>query len=481
MIAWLLAALALPIASAWLLLRALAVCDQAVAGVAEPPRSGDAALHAGLAIGLGLGAIACLAAVVGLAGGGRGAIIAVDLAVCAAAAFAARGRAAVPRAVAPHWPRIDQLLAVLVGTAAIAAVVAFAVNSANGPHGEWDAMAIWNLRARCLVRAGSGWAACFSDALVHADYPLLLPAAVARLWLWGGNESTLAPIALAALFPAALLLVLYGAVARLRGCTLGLLAALTLLGTPAFLTTLDWQYADIPLAFFLLAALALLAQRDSGAAPQRGILLCAGLAAGFAAWTKNEGAWIVLSVVALRAGAALWSGRRDWRAAAWWGLGALPALLLLVVFKLALAPASELVIGQSASSYLGRVGDPARYALIAAAFVGELARSTGLLLALALALAALLLGRTPDLTLRRAARAVLATVALIAAGYAIVYLLTPSDLGWHLQHSLGRLILQLWPSLLLALFLWVRSPAEATALRPALPARREPARSARGR
>jgi len=50
------------------------------------------------------------------------------------------------------------------------------------PHGAWDAWAIWNLRARFLAGPGDAWRAAFDDALAwsHTDYPLLLPATVAR-------------------------------------------------------------------------------------------------------------------------------------------------------------------------------------------------------------------------------------------------------------------------------------------------------------
>ncbi|MGH7787516.1 MAG: hypothetical protein ACRERC_11655, partial [Candidatus Binatia bacterium] len=90
MIAWLLAGLALPIAAAWLLLGAMAAPAETVDGERGDgaSRCGEAALRAGLAIGLGLGVAACLATLVVLAGGGRAAVIAADLAVGLAAGLA---------------------------------------------------------------------------------------------------------------------------------------------------------------------------------------------------------------------------------------------------------------------------------------------------------------------------------------------------------------------------------------------------------
>ena len=51
----------------------------------------------------------------------------------------------------------------------------------------------------------------------------------------------------------------------------------------------------------------------------------------------------------------------------------------------------------------------------------------------------------------------------IATAYLAVYVLTPLDLEWHLDTSMRRLQLQLWPALLLLVFVLVRTPAEATA------------------
>jgi hypothetical protein len=50
------------------------------------------------------------------------------------------------------------------------------------------------------------------------------------------------------------------------------------------------------------------------------------------------------------------------------------------------------------------------------------------------------------------------------AGYAVVYLTTPNDLAWHLSDSVHRLLMQLWPSALLALFLNTATPEEARAV-----------------
>jgi hypothetical protein len=48
---------------------------------------------------------------------------------------------------------------------------------------------------------------------------------------------------------------------------------------------------------------------------------------------------------------------------------------------------------------------------------------------------------------------------LSLAGYYATYVISPYDLRWHLNSSLGRLLLQLWPSVLLLVGLAARSLA----------------------
>ena len=55
---------------------------------------------------------------------------------------------------------------------------------------------------------------------------------------------------------------------------------------------------------------------------------------------------------------------------------------------------------------------------------------------------------------------VLLLLVATAVGYYAVYVLTPKDLVWHLDTSVTRLWLQLWPSLLFLLFFAAASPPE---------------------
>ena len=436
------------------------------------PGSGYGLLGGALALGLGLGASSLgyfLSLIAHGASGGVGWFDCSLLLVGAVAARAAAVRAraagsggARARAFAPNISVRDRVLLVAVTVAALAGAAAFVANTIANPHGEWDAWAIWNLRARELVRAGADWRTSVSEQTVHGDYPLLLPGAVARLWVYIGTESTLAPALLAAAYAAALVVLMYAVLTAVRGRTQGLLGALCLLGTPAFLTTAAWQYADIPLGYYLLAALGLLAVHDHEPEPRPIVLAWVGAAAGLAAWTKNEGILFVLCLTVTRGASGIIRRRLGWASAGWFAVGLLPAAAAVAYFKLTLAPPTYEFAGQHGAVLVARLMDPARYAAIARAAVGELVRTGGLLL-LALVAYAVLLGRTRDLRARRAAGSAALVLCLVTLGYAGIYLITPADLVWQLSHSLDRLLLQLWPSALLVLFLSTASPAELDA------------------
>lgn len=70
-------------------------------------------------------------------------------------------------------------------------------------------------------------------------------------------------------------------------------------------------------------------------------------------------------------------------------------------------------------------------------------------------------GRLP-----REARFLVPALGIVLAGYASVYALTPHDLAWHLETSLGRLLLQLWPLTLLILGLGARDASAPRAPAP---------------
>jgi hypothetical protein len=368
----------------------------------------------------------------------------------------------------PFSPRVQVALWVLAGFAGILFATFLVEHHLRNPEGGYDAWAIWNSRARFLARGGE--ATAFWHGNVQADYPFLVPALVAQGFRLVGREAFAVPGGLSGLFVVLASALLVSGVARLRGATAGLLAAALLLSTPIYFTYAWAQYADEPLGtFVLVAALGVVFALDGHAARSSALLILAGAAASMAAWCKNEGA---LTACALAA--ALLLPRRETpslqarlRGLLWFAVGAAPLLLLLIAYKVWLAPQNYFIVGQGAES-LARLTDAHRYFTIAAYFAGAPFRFAdwGLaLLAVPLLLLSAVWTRGPQ---SPGVRALGAALLICLAGIALVYLLTPMPLAWQLTTSADRLLLQLWPTALLfvALASAPGSPASVSTVAP---------------
>lgn len=386
------------------------------------------------------------------------------LLVLAALVWRSRARACAfcPSAPPDAPTALDLPLRIGVGLGAVSSVACFWLISVMGPHGEWDAWSIWNLRARFLARGGDHWSDAFSNliAWAHPDYPLLVPASISRLWQYAGSEPVAGPILVASLLTAAAAGVLASTLLILRGRLQALIALIVLIGAVAFVRDGAAQYADVPVAAFVIAAVSLLAlqERFSG---DRSFTILAGLAAGLAAWTKNEG--LLFAGVAL---GSIWIGgyhrrtvRELSRSSAAFVAGALPALAAVAIFKVRYAPPNDLLSQSNVSS---RALDVQRYFAVLYEFGREQLLFGGFLVPILLVLAAYgwCLGLRRDSWKESGLRTAVSCYALMLAGYFCIYVFLSRDLDWQIGTSLNRLFVQLWPLLLLCFFLLVRSPIE---------------------
>lgn len=363
--------------------------------------------------------------------------------------------------------RIRLLIAAAFCVALVYVLIALSLFLLREPNGQYDAVAIWNLHARFIFRSGKQWTEAFSAALgaSHPDYPLLLPLSVARCWEYMGYESKIVPPLVAMLFALATIGLLVSAVRTLRTSTQAFLAGLVLLAPFLFITTAVSEGADTPLGFFLLAMLVLFCLQDRAPAGNYNCLLVAGMMTGFAAWTKNEG-WIFLisTVVAHFVVIVRLEGLRVClRQMLFFAIGSMPVLLIVVYFKMQLAPPNDLIAGQGLMSTASKLADFSRYILILQAFADQVAdfggwRANPVYL---LAVYPLFLGiRVEEKDKPGVATSIIA-LCLILTGYFFIYATTPNDLSWHLRTSLDRLLVQLWPGFVLVYFLTVRAPEQA--------------------
>ena len=318
--------------------------------------------------------------------------------------------------------------------------------SLANPAGEWDASAIWNLRAKFLTDADN-WRLVVSPLLAtRPEYPLLISSFIARGWKMAGDYPALVPILTGLTFWAALPGLMVSALAMIRGTAAGMFGGLILLSTAPLFFWAAAQYADIPLACYFLATLALLFI-DARTEPRHPWgLVWAGVCAGLAAGTKNEGEVFLLILTA-----AFLLQRPPWRRARLLFAGMLPALLPLVCLKLFLPAPSQLFAGQTVAGVLAKIGDPGRYHLIGKSLfdrVTELGSGPGHPLIL-MAFLTVLLSPQRDKRYRSAVWISSIAAAGMLLSYLAVYVITPLDLPWHLLTSLDRVLIQIWPCFVL--------------------------------
>jgi hypothetical protein len=425
------------------------------------PRAATPLVTAGIALGGGIGLSGLFTSWLIFRGVHPGrAFVAIDVVVWVAIAAAAwqSGRRAAPRAVLAN-EHARATAGVWIARAAFVVVAALAVATIlaeyhAAPHGQWDAWAIWNQKARFLLRGGDQWTNELLIGFSNPGHPLLVPSAVARLWAYAGSEVTIAPLLVDVGLLVGIVCVVVGALDPRR--PRAWVAGAVLVAPATFLHQAVAQQADVPTAFFIVSTLALLsAQRANGwrdAAARRDMLIAAGLLAGLSAWTKNEGLVFVAIAAVLVLAFAYRRGRL--RDIAWWVAGAAPVLATVVWFKLRIAPVPPPYLdSQSGLAHtLHVLVNPQRYHIVMP-LLWERARTWGGPLAhgvipVAVATSAVL-AATPA---GRSARPVIFAALLMLASYVAVYLLSTLDIQWLVNTSFERVLAQIWPTLVLGLF-----------------------------
>jgi hypothetical protein len=316
------------------------------------------------------------------------------------------------------------------------------------PHGGWDAWMIWNLDARFLFRGGEHWQNLFSPQLVHPDYPLLIPANVARLWSIMGKESIFAPAVLGGIYAVSIIALLVTAVRYLRGPRLGYIAGFALLGSAGFHFHAPTQSADFPLALYILGVLVSINFYDRDEYSRPGFLLLAGLLAGLATWTKNEGWLLLVALILARSAQAVFrrTQRNIWREARLFFAGLAPVLALVLFFKLWFTPANDLVASLGAGT-LDNLLDANRYISVAGEFLWQsISLDPKISTPLAMLPLLFLFFGFRKISLKQPGVILgLLVLAIMFAGFAAIFITTPHRLEWHLYTANARLFLQLWP------------------------------------
>lgn len=346
------------------------------------------------------------------------------------------------------------------GIILLAGVFLFAFNlwmyALQYPHGRPDAWINWNVAARFIHFGGTDWQNTFLRQLDHPDYPLFLAMTNAITWTLTRSSSVWGPIAfhfVLSFFTAGLL---FAFVHLLRGFRQAVLVMLFFIVLPFTVDNGMRQYADLLLSYLILAAggftLLYFNQRDNRTA------LLAGFLVGLAGWTKNEG---LVTIVGFTAVWVVVGFRRERPALKNYLLGLVFPLIVVILFKLFLAPPNDLIA--SKGDMLDKITDIGRYTLILreAGFTFWKIGSVPVNMIGLIIIYAILVGRGRA---NFAGMWMIGVVILIQlSAYFIIYLLTPHDLTWHLNTSLDRLYSHVFPLALLWVFIWLKSPRELSA------------------
>lgn len=343
----------------------------------------------------------------------------------------------------------------------------------ESPYGTVDTRIVWNYRARWIFRGGDHWKHAFYTPVApegeliddqgHApDYPLLITGSVYRGWEIIGSDPAAVPILIAGLFTFGTYLLLYAALALLRNRNQGCLAVLFMLITTQFMHLGTDQYGDVPLAFFIMSTIALFALKDRFPAISLQTMGLIGFTAACAAWTKNEGLVFFAAVILVRFIGRL--GKQDGSDLAreffCFLLGALPVMGTLVYFKLNFAPRNDLVNIYNLKHSVVHLLNPERYLIVISEILKKVYFFNDKIVIL-LIVYWLLSGADRSGKGRKRIGSHVLLLLLMLCGYTFAYVITTYDLRWHIDSSLRRLFIQLWPAWVLLFFYGVRGPEAA--------------------
>jgi hypothetical protein len=348
----------------------------------------------------------------------------------------------------------------LFGLAAIlVAVVTFyySINFARlAPHGDYDAQAIWNLRARSIYRLGNAWEQAFSPLInrnFHMDYPLLIPLSVVGGWNTLGGEVLRVPAVLAIIFLFGLAGIIYMTTAYLRSSSQASLVVILLLATPGLLLYSTFQTADVPLTYFFAGSVSLFILGVNE--QNRSLLFLSGIMAGLAAWTKNEGIPFVLIMLFC---ALLLFGIRSAKILL---TGMAFPLGTVILFKVFVSANNDLFTQNPLSEMMSKLIEPERYLQILTHLTSELIRLGDWPISIVVALLAYgaIIGlRKSNTPAERFSLLIPMSQFLI---YLFIYVISPRDLEWHLNYSMSRLLMHVFPLALLSSFLLLNTPDTA--------------------
>lgn len=338
---------------------------------------------------------------------------------------------------------------------------AIAVLSQKYSFGGWDAWGLYNMKAKFLIWGGKDWT---DVARLHwhtqPSYPLLLP--LINAWIFSFSQKDLIEVAslTGVVFSLSCGLLFYSGLLVFIQRPVALIAGLLLVTTPNYIFWSTVQYADVLLAYYLLASAILLVLTLRTLEPRMALL--AGLFWGLMPFAKNEG--IVLAILFLSITSALLfldkNGARDRSVRILKNLGGGAGITVAanLIFKIFFAPPTREVLYNPLTT-------PMPYCnvngfLTTATFYLKTVLELGWFFIWGL-VALMALANFKKWFILKESR----VLTLILAGFALsllyVYMTTSQiDLLWRLECTSTRICFYLLPTILFLSFytLWTKTP-----------------------
>jgi len=327
------------------------------------------------------------------------------------------------------------------------------------PNGGMDGWAIWNSHAKYMAAGGKTWMLDIQNTF-HPDYPLLLPGVLVHAWRYIGNNSPDVAGYVGILFELSAIAVLAATLIKLRSPVIGLLMALVLIGSPAYVLHATSEYADVPLSAYIVSTIALICLYESEESRPLGLIGLAGFMAGCAAWTKNEGVPFALATAAILCVPVLRPRSATWRRFAGFAAGLALPLAAIAYFKLRIAPPNDLFDNRNSVDLLAKISDSSRYLIILRSYIHTGWTFGGWVFNPFLPVVAFLGLFGIDRSVLRSFgwRAGVGIITISMTAYFAIYVITPLELNDHLASSLSRLMMHVWPGCLLLAGMTARNP-----------------------
>lgn len=349
----------------------------------------------------------------------------------------------------PKWSKSTWFMGILFICVLIIQITSSLYSFCYYFSGDWDSVNFWTYNAKTFFLSDFINFQTFAQNAVHADYPLLTSSIVAKTWCYIGHFSQTSVFIIHNIYWLLTVLMLVSVLTELKSKKTGLTAGMFLACNALYFYVVNYFTSDVILSYYFLSTLILLFISSKIPNPKMQILT--GFMLASAAWVKNEG--IIFTIVILTAFILLNLKYVNKQKIKNFLLGFLPISLIIGFFKVMIAHygiQNDMIEKFNAVDYLKRLSDFLRYKIVAKSFfltVLNLVKPIFWLFILICANWNIKAIKNKNVIFA------LTSVILLYVAYYFIYITTYLPLIFHLNTSLARLMVQLFPITIFAVSL----------------------------